>query len=285
MPTLYILGNGFDLHYGLHTSYNDMAKILATKDIYNEIGNAEDFFESLHVINWSNFEEELANFDIEEFFGDNVQYPDYLSDHEYVRDGVIWNMQDKAKSLNRALEDSLKDMVDRANADLDTISYKFPFKVSSEDAVLSFNYTSTFEYLNVNNGIPVLHIHGFAENGDSLIYGYLNPIMNKIANTEQDYYIEQQEGAVNNLYENWKKTLQMDKLDSFLESWTNNSNVPYEIKVYGHSMGSVDMPYMNEIDHLLRPVKWYISYFSGDDYWDKRNADWLFKNRVQLFKW
>ncbi len=285
MPTLYILGNGFDLHYGLHTSYNDMANILATEDDYNEIGNAKDFFESLNVINWSNFEEELANFDIEEFFGDNVQYPDYLSDHEYVRDGVIWNMQDKAESLNRALEDSLKEMVDRANADNDTIEHKLPFEVYSEDAVLSFNYTSTFERLCDNHDIPVLHIHGFAENGDSLIYGYLNPIMNKIENTEQDYYIEQQEDAVNNLYSGWKKPLQMDKLDSFFQSWFENGDRPYEIKVYGHSMGSVDMPYMDEIDRILKPVKWDISYFDEDDYWDKINAHWSFKKRVQLFKW
>ena len=172
MHTLQTLGNGFDLHYGLHVSYNDMANILATKDIYNEIGNAKDFLESFNVIDWSSFEVELANFDFEEFFGDNEQYPDYLPDHEYVRDGVIWNMQDKGESLNKALEDSLKEMVDRANADLGTIRDPLPFGVSSEDAVLSINYTSTFEYLNINDDIPVLHIHGFAENGDSLIYGY-----------------------------------------------------------------------------------------------------------------
>ena len=36
MAILYIIGNGFDLHFGLKTSPQHFQKILATKVIYNE---------------------------------------------------------------------------------------------------------------------------------------------------------------------------------------------------------------------------------------------------------
>lgn len=160
--------------------------IIATKHVYNEVEDAKEFFESLNVINWCSFEEELANFDIEEFFGDNLQYPDYMSDHEYVRDGVIWNMQDKAKSLKQALDDSLKEMVDNADADLENIHDILPFNLTLTDAVLIFNYTSTFEYLSENEDGPIFHIHGLAGSDKKLIYGYLNPLYNKFENTEED---------------------------------------------------------------------------------------------------
>ena len=285
MQTLYILGNGFDLHYGLHTSYNDMAMILATKRVYNEITNAKEFFEGLNVINWKCFEEELAAFDIEEFFGDNVQYPDYLSDHEYDRDGTIWNMQDKAESLRQALDESLNEMVNQANSDLFKIHDNLPFSITSNDAVLSFNYTSTFEYL-CEKDIPILHIHGLAENYDNLIYGYLNPKQNEIKNNEEDYYIEQQEEAVNKLYADWKKPLQKESLGSFLSSWIEDVKGIHVVKSFGHGMGSVDLPYMYEIDQILKPAKWYISYHEIDnDYWYKKNSDWSFKDRVELFRW
>lgn len=40
MSTLYVIGNGFDLHFELNTKTKDFKKYLEAEPVYNEVENA-----------------------------------------------------------------------------------------------------------------------------------------------------------------------------------------------------------------------------------------------------
>ena len=180
--TRYVLGNGFDRFHGLDTSPDTFLEILKNEDIYNETETAEIVFKRYNVL-WGDYESCLADIDLEQIVDDQMIAPDYLSDHEYDRDSGIFNMEQYTESLRGAVQNSLKIMVDNANKEL---AVKTPLLIDflkDNDAVLSFNYTSTLERLyDAPIGVPICHIHGFREYGEPLLLGYRNGI------TEEEYY-------------------------------------------------------------------------------------------------
>jgi hypothetical protein len=90
--TLYIIGNGFDLHFGLPTSTTDFRAILESQKAPNDFSNASELLE-WYLPRWSDFESGLAYMNLDEIESDHMLAPDYSSDHEYDRDGVIWSME------------------------------------------------------------------------------------------------------------------------------------------------------------------------------------------------
>lgn len=180
--TLYILGNGFDCFHGLDTSPDIFLEILKNEDIYNETETAEIVFKRYNVL-WGDYESCLADIDLEQIADDQMIAPDYLSDHEYDRDSGIFNMEQYTESLRGAVQNSLEVMVDNANNELEVKTPLLCDFVKDNDAVLSFNYTSTLERLyDIPRGVPICHIHGFRENGEPLLLGFRNGI------TEDEYY-------------------------------------------------------------------------------------------------
>ena len=170
--TLYILGNGFDRCHGLDTSPQKFLEILRTKNVYNETETAELVFERYNVL-WGDYESCLADIDLELIAEEQIIPPDYLSDHEYDRDGGIYNMEQYTESLHQAIQESLESMVDSANCELFHIEPVLCEFIGKNDAVLNFNYTSTLEQLYyVPDGVPVCHIHGFRKYDEALLLGF-----------------------------------------------------------------------------------------------------------------
>lgn len=150
-------------------------------------------------------------------FQNEIQ-PDYLSDRESGRDGGILNMQMYVDSLREAIESALIQMVIAANNDIFALSryYQPPQLFKAEDAILTFNYTSTIELLfDVPRTVPICHIHGCYDQGSPLVFGYRNnknSYARAWANIDEehwDYYIVQQREAVYAFYANWEKKLEI----------------------------------------------------------------------------
>ena len=116
MRTLYIIGNGFDLHFKLKTKTNHFVEHLKTQPVYNEVGNA---FEVLNCygVDWYEYEQSLNDIDLDDIEFQNEIQPDYLSDRESDRDGGILNMQMYVDSLSEAIRSALEQMVIAANED------------------------------------------------------------------------------------------------------------------------------------------------------------------------
>ena len=180
--TLYILGNGFDRCHKLDTSPKKFQEILRTKDIYNEMETADIVFQRYNV-RWGDYESCLAEIDLESIVDEHTIASDYYSDHEYDRDGGIYNMEQYTESLYCAVQESLETMVDNANSMLEQKNPVLVEFLESEDAVLSFNYTSTLERLyDIPDDVPVCHIHGFREKGERLWLGFREGI------SAEEYY-------------------------------------------------------------------------------------------------
>lgn len=92
MGTLYVIGNGFDLHWKLNTTTDDFMDFLQRQYIEGEMDNAVDVL-AAYGVDWSEYEQSLANIDLDTLEKENLGFPDYTSDRESDRDGVIYCMQ------------------------------------------------------------------------------------------------------------------------------------------------------------------------------------------------
>ena len=169
--TLYIIGNGFDLFHQLHTTTTDYCEILASKDVYGTCENACEVFES-YGNDWGEYEKSLSYIDLDIIEEEILSFPDYLSDHESDRDGTIWFANEHLISLRNAVFDSLREMVEMANSDIYDSDNQIHNVFENAVAIISFNYTSTIEELYNPKDVPILHIHGYYEDGEELLFGY-----------------------------------------------------------------------------------------------------------------
>lgn len=285
MGILYIIGNGFDLHFGLKTRVEDFKQCLNVRTTFDGV-NALDALE-YHGVNWGKYEDSLADIDIDSF-DEYLVYPDYLSDHEYDRDGGIFEMEERVGSIKQCIAEALQMMIKKANSQL-TCQSKCKSFFNEGDAILSFNYTSTIEELfDVPPTIPILHIHGFCKNKTELVFGYneehyyLNAtVSNKIDRYDDEYnaydgdfYIDEQKRVVQEFYQSLKKKKRLDLLVKFLSEIDVK-----EVVVLGHSMSNVDKDYMEMIDRVLSPEIWRVSVYRSDPT-DQQLNTYSFSHRI-----
>ena len=238
-------------------------------------------------IDWCEYEQSLNDIDLDEIEFQNEIQPDYLSDRESDRDGGILNMQMYVNSLSKAINSALEQMVDVANNDARELSLRLPKKhlLKNGDAILSFNYTSTIEYLFfIPADVPVLHIHGCYEYGDPLIFGYRNNnnsftnAWTSIDEESWDFYIAQQRETVYRFYDSWRKNLQINELRLFL----SGCSCIDRIVVLSHSMSAVDFEYMEEVEKAFCPFCWEISYYNENDIKRVQSQPYSFHNKIRF---
>lgn len=289
MGNLYIVGNGLDLYFKLKTKTEHFIEHLKRQSIYNEVGNAFDILKECYGIDWCDYEQSLSDIDLDEIEFQNEMQPDYFSDHELDRDGGILNMQMYVDSISDAINSALEQMVNVANDDVRELSlYYAPKELFKRgDAILSFNYTSTIEYLfYIPDNVPIFHIHGYYEQGNPLIFGYrsnensYNDAWASLDEENWDYYIAQQREVVYTFYENWRKKLQVDNLKAFLSRCYGIDR----IVVLGHSMSVVDYEYMELIEKYFSPIIWEISYYNKGDVERVQSQGYSFQNRIRFSK-
>jgi hypothetical protein len=272
---LFILGNGFDLHHNLPTTTADFIRQIEALDV------TEYYLQS--GTNWSLYEEGLSYFNVEDMAECNIEGPDYLSDRESDRDSVIFQMEQIMDDMIEIRDNALKEMITIANDEISINSDCVKnYGAFIDSLVLSFNYTSTLEELyNLNDIESILHIHGYFEDHDELIFGYSKPnedvlkqfsphdVFNNSTKhpsheidveDHDDYYIQMQYQSMYNFYCNNQKTLQINILKNWLEPYYGQVE---EIIVLGHSMGLVDKPYFELLEELLNPVRWQLSQYEN----------------------
>lgn len=277
---LYIIGNGFDLHFKLPTMVDDFKAILANKRVY-DFCSALDFFEG-YGVDWNEYESSLADIDIDDFAEDHIASPDYTSDYESDRDWGITNIEYHVDYLNKAINESLEEMSKAANEKLERVRLsEKDEKLIEGGEIISFNYTSTIERLYHRD---CFHIHGFCERGELLVFGYQNSYetriereLNSDREEDHDYYIDTQKEEIIDFYHSWKKKLRMAELKSYLSRLIGID----EVVVLGHSMGEVDSEYFELIERMLNPVKWIVYYHNDIPDCGR----YLFAEKVELKKW
>ena len=279
---LYIIGNGFDLHHGLKTRYLDFACYLAEKDY--ELFYMLDSYINRDYENdiWSDFENNLANFDIEELIADNkdllpdINSEDFRDGDKYIFPDV---MSDKLNLLTEGLIENFQNFILEVNIPKSGIERKV--SIDKDAQFLTFNYTNTLEELYDIGESQIKYIHNSALNDDSIILGHgVDPdSFNQdekppegLSDEESNRWIEMQldeeftpegEGrkALQEFYlMSYKPTTDIiAENESYFESLSNIE----EIHVLGHSLSEVDLPYFEKIiECVKKDAKWTVSYYS-----------------------
>ena len=142
---LFVIGNGFDLHFGLPTKVSDFKDYLSYQNVYS-MGNAREVYDS-YGVNWSEFEKSLASISIDCIYEENAQGPDYLSDRESDRDGGIIEMVELTDQFLEARNNALNEMINNTESKIQSIQSPYRKSLFNDSIIISFNYTSTLETL------------------------------------------------------------------------------------------------------------------------------------------
>jgi hypothetical protein len=268
--TLYIIGNGFDLHHGLQTSYADFCKYVKENDT-----ELYDFLEGYFNLEldkdglWSNFEENLNTFYNWQFLSDNDSTDPIrdekfqLSDMYGVADDVREQLQGKIEQLRENFYNWL-DEIDYSN-----LEYK-PLPLDINAKYLTFNYTNTLQRLYLIADKNILHIHNsIATYRYNLVFGHgikieQEPQVDSEGNgsyPSQAYY-EAEEASKMLLYHFYKDTKKI--ISKNLDFFDNLCDID-KIIVMGHSINKIDMPYFKQLNTKIKHAKWTVSYYKKED--------------------
>lgn len=265
---LFVLGNGFDLAHNLPTRFDPDFKNIARK---YEQDNFWDLYQTCANDIWSNFENLLGCPDfntLEEIF---YSYePDYLSERESDRDGIIYQVE-----LNGNLQNALYEFANNADDSLHNIQTNdFIGQILDADGYyITFNYTHTLEEIYDIPREQILHIHGEVGE-DELVLGYpkgnfapekycydargkgFGPYseieIEDYINGVEDYYVRTAYVELINKCKSFYKEIRIDLLKNFLN---NNQCKIEEIIVYGHSC-AIDSDYFSYLNTRYSNAYW-----------------------------
>ena len=281
---LYVIGNGFDLHHGIPSSYFNFKDFLKENDpnIYSLVetylGNDKDF--------WSEFEANLVLLNDDQILNHALKYlvsygsEDWSDanhhDYQYEINNIIEPLISGLKQnyidwvLQLEIKHSKNQMLD----------------LDSDSLYLSFNYTTTLEKLYRIKNSNIKYIHGKVINSDSdLILGHdykkptskpdLNIIRSKFGEGAYNEYLEElssddvrvTEGndIINSYFTStYKPTSDIIKEN---KAFFNKMKNIKEVIIIGHSLGKVDLPYFEEIYKRINnsKVKWIVTYYKEEE--------------------
>ncbi len=278
MQTLYIIGNGFDLHHGMPTSYASFHRFIEEYniDLANEMEECFDFtFNS--ESRWCDFENDLGTYNNKVFF-------DTCNELDPTAEGFEWNdalgleddIVERMDNFIEGIRNSFAAWVDAIEYPPLEIYRKKLLNLKKGSKLISFNYTATLEDL---YGIPphqILYIHNKSEElGDGVIFGHGRSIEQYPKQPEQDEngdstrtaFTDAEDAARTAFYALKKDTAEILKRH---QDYFNEISGIEEVIVLGHSLGAVDMPYFQQIIKESPGAIWKFSCYGDREREDMR---------------
>lgn len=268
----YIIGNGFDLHHNMTTSYSHYRKYL---EKYSPEMKRQ--FEACKYINlssnedlWSDVEKALE-LSYEDYFEESrVLYPDISDEHTPGWEDISLNTHNDLGFIASFTGESLRKWIS---------SVVIPSVPNVTELVrtgffVSFNYTHTLEYTYHIDPQHIFHIHGDV-NSDKLVFGCPNNDGHKAFNNLNSIYANDEwyslvyKSAINEMVrlcdcasKNCKS--KYDALTRFVEKAKNVESID-KVVVMGHKFNGVDIDYYKDVlIPMLHSVVWEF-YAHGDD--------------------
>lgn len=264
--TFYVIGNGFDLHYGLTTTYSNF-KAYLLKNGYRELVRKVDqlfyeqgIFSPKEIDTWSKFEDMLQVFnylDAEDIYDEAMSNAETDDDRAGYWDSPSWNVR-YYNDYIRVLKQQFDSWIKTFNTHIVPDQY---FRPQKDDFVLTFNYTTTIEDSFYPVNYDILHIHGTA--GQELVLGH-----NDYQKTDTFYVIEDEDSdyrdtttryAVNDVLE-LAAVKYFKNSGEIVRKYKNVfSSIPCydKVVVMGLSCGRQDSVYVCEILKHAKTVDFY----------------------------
>ena len=257
----YVIGNGFDLHYGLPTRYCDFKKHLIENGYREIVEKVDDQFwrfghySPQDIKEWSTFEDMLMVFndiDPDELYDEAFDNAETDDDRAGYWDSPSWNVNFYNEYIN-VLKDEFDHWIKEMNTEITPDKY---FNPIMGDAVLTFNYTTTVEDNFDTRGIQITHIHG--TKNQEIVLGHNDPpnpnLYNVIENEDSDYRDTTTRNAINNILAQASQNYYKDSIQILRKSHRIFSQIPLfdKVVIMGLSCGTQDEMYVEEIIKYVR---------------------------------
>ena len=293
MKHLYIIGNGFDIHHHIPSSYNDFREWLEENDT-DTFYKLEDILKTDEPKWWNEFETSLGKSYAVKIYAENTAFenqPNYGSDD--FRDRDLYAAKYEVERKLGCLINDLKSDFQEWASELPAGDGGLAVKLETKDSVfLTFNYSLTLEKLYNIPADRVKHIHGNALDKESIVVGhgrdygsYRNDLEDDLPEPPDDLPTEKYErwlgdaadcylddyptsqakdAAASAMNDIRKNVLEIITSNSFFFQTLNDIGI---IHIYGFSFAEVDMPYLIEVAKNvdMKKVELEISYFSDND--------------------
>lgn len=301
---LYIIGNGFDLHHKINSSYCNFRDWLneTNPEVLNRVDEIYGYCDSKW---WSDFENQLASLDALRFGGEIAfeNPPDLLSDHcDRTWNDAEIEVEQQLEALYSDIRICFHDWIIQLNPP----AVEKKIKIETVDSIfINFNYTKTLESLYGIVSSQILHIHGCVDIDEDFILGHgksydelerLNhenlpePPDNLSDEELAEFYEERADSgqelheqlatyaAVSGVASQRKPVAELiKKYTSFFESI---KDVKY-IHVYGLSLSVVDLPYLEYFASRFRFAHWEFNDYKNEN---KNNIEnFCQSNRLQTY--
>ena len=264
--TFYVIGNGFDLHYGLKTTYSNF-KVFLLENGYWELVSKVDqlFFERGNfspedIDTWSKFEDMLQVFnylDADEIYDEAMDDAETDDDRAGYWDSPSWNVGYYNEYI-QVLKQQFDSWIRGFNTHIVPDQY---FRPQKGDFVLTFNYTTTIEDSFHPVNYDIAHIHGTV--GQNLVLGHNDnqkpDTFVIIEDEDSNYRDTTTKKAVNDVLE-LAAVQYFKNSERILSEYAGVfSSIPLydKVVIMGLSCGPQDSMYVREILRYAKSIDFY----------------------------
>lgn len=284
MPdTLYILGNGFDLHHGLKTSYLDFRDDYVKKrssilwndllDIYGSAPQNDNLW-------WKDFENMLGKVDYESL--------------SKSRNGDALGFMKVRNLMKGKLPPLFGKWIKDVNSQIDASKIELMDEVDADSLFFTFNYTILLEKAYHVKDENVWHIHGSVKHPDDIVVGH-DADAGQLVKYTQEYNKDQQRISpsyadyINQESLNGAKKVK-DRIYLQEDKFHQYSNIRHYVAM-GFSFNDIDMPYIEKIWSVnchKEETDWSVYWHSdGEEEFMKKELFKLGTNKssINTIKW
>lgn len=258
--TLYIIGNGFDLAHGMKTLYTDFKKFLYNNSDYKDLVAKLEYFYEGDIDLWKDFETALGNISVKNI----VSYARELSEENFDKEdieGQFHYQEDLLDIDTQSIHENLAEAFGEWINQISTNNIDSVFKLNRDALFLTMNYTKTLEDVYKVSSNNILHIHGSVDN-NYFIFGHGKTLFSSdIKEDNQSVIADNATSDAESLFEEFKKPVKIiiERNRCFFKQLNGNIDC---VKIIGHSMSEVDMPYFERVFHEMgNNAEWFIYYY------------------------
>lgn len=265
MDTLHIIGNGFDLHHRIASSYEDFREY-AWKHCGSDgywLGQLETCYPTKNISGdfelWSDLEHALGNIDFQNAFKESTEDVELEEDHEIryqaqMEDAPEYYLEMMFKAFHRIFED----WVNQIDINVPFVSLQH---FDRNGMFLSFNYTETLEKLYSIPKKQINYIHGRRCCSNNLIVGHINDLNgNDFLSTDPMIYEYEAYDNIAKVVNEQRKNIS-DIIENNAEYWGSLVKI-CKVVVYGHSLSDIDFGYFEQIaKNVAVNAQWFFSIY------------------------
>lgn len=257
--TLFIIGNGFDLHHAILSKYTHFCCWLRLNGYEDFVERMEIIFDNLQTTDrvhylWYDFEASLGAYD------PNSMYKRLHVPTNEMFDPEKWQKiahEEVGKTTER-----IRPLMAKWAKQINIKSVVPDLELSIKSRYLTFNYTKVLEEAYGIPAMQICHIHGSVDDDEVIVGHRTFSKPDSLTQDSDEAEIIQREyiKALNLL--NKKAEDQTKKHDAFFSGLKDITRVV----VLGHSLNEIDLSYIGEVAKIVpESAHWHISKHTEQD--------------------